>query len=76
MTNIYVGVPEDDQLVTVPSDWTVAQVLSEYDVSTSGMVQHNGRTLKTDEYGKTLSALGVTANDQIYVVRKLDSARR
>ena len=74
MVNLYVGVPEEDQLVTVPSDWTIAKVLSEYDVATSGMVQHNGRTLRTDEYDKTLSALGVTTNDQIYVVRKLDSA--
>lgn len=74
MITLFVGIPEDDQRVTVPGDWTVAQLLSEYDVSTTGMVQHNGRTLQAGEYSKTLSALGVVNSDTIYVVRKLDSA--
>jgi sulfur carrier protein ThiS len=74
MITLFVGIPEDDQRVTVPADWTVAQLLSEYDVSTAGMVQHNGRTLQSAEYNKTLSELGAVNSDTIYVVRKLDSA--
>ncbi len=74
MLNLYVGIPEDDQQVTVPTDWTVAQLLSEYAVASNGMVQHNGRTLQVSEYSKTLSELGAVNNDTVYVVRKLDSA--
>ena len=74
MLDIYVGVPEDDELVTVPKDWTIAKVLSENNVRTEGMVQFNGRTIPTNEFDKTLESLGATDHDQLYVVRKLDSA--
>ena len=74
MFDIFIGLPEADQAVTVPEDWTVSQLLSEYNISTTGIVQHNGRALQASELGKTLSQLGVVNNDTIYVVKKLNSA--
>lgn len=75
MLEIYVGVPEDDQKVTVPEDWTPTQVFEEYDVSKTGTVQLNGRTLRSNELNKSLKDLKVTSGDQIYIVQKMDSAQ-
>ena len=74
MLDLFIGVPEADQRVTVPGDWTVSQLLSEHNISTTGIVQHNGRALQASELGKTLSQLGVVQNDTLYVVKKLNSA--
>ena len=74
MLELFIGIPEDDQEVTVPEDWTVVEVLQHYEINTTGLVQLNGNTLRTSDLNKTLSALGVTSGDQLYVVRKLDSA--
>ncbi len=73
MLQIYIGTPEEDQYVTVPKDWTVSKMLSEHNVSVNGLIQHNGNNVRNLE--KTLEELGVKNDDQIYVVRKMDSAK-
>jgi sulfur carrier protein ThiS len=73
---IHVGAPESDKKVSVSTESTVAAVLEKHNVSQSGMIQLNGRTLRNTELNKTLHDLGVVTNDSIYVVRKMDGANK
>jgi len=72
--NVYVGIPENDKKVSVSTDTTVSQLLQDANVTVSGMIQHNGRTLSGAELNKSLESLGVVNNDGIYVVKKMDGA--
>ena len=74
IVKIYVGIPENDKVVTVSADTTVAKVLQEAAISAKGMVQHNGQTLTANELDKTLEELGTLDNDSFYVVSKMDGA--
>ena len=75
MLTIFVGVPEDDNKVEVPGSMTVAELLEQENIQIRGSITLNGRTLAGSEMQSTLSDLGVTNNDAIHVVRKLDSAQ-
>ena len=72
---IHIGPPEDDRKVTVSTGQTVSAVLSDNEISLTGMIQLNGKTLSANELNKTLDELGVKDNDSIHVVRKMDGAR-
>ena len=72
---IYVGVPENDKKVQVDSCSTVAAVLADHNVTVSGLVQHNSRTVRTNDYNKTLEDLSFASGDSLHVVRKLDGAK-
>ena len=72
---IFVGPPEDDKIVSVSDDKKVSEILSEANVSLTGMVQHNGKTLRSNDLNKTLKELGFRENDALHVVRKMDGAK-
>ena len=72
---IFVGSPEDDREIPVSTGQTVSQVLTEAQVSLTGMIQHNGRTMSSQQLGKTLEELNFKENDSIHVVRKMDGAK-
>lgn len=74
MLKIFVGVPENDQHVEVPRDWTVTQILNEFGVQQQGQVTLNGRPLRPADLSKSISDLGAVENDSLHVIKKLDSA--
>jgi len=74
MFRVYVGVPQNDKLVTVTGEETVTELLEKQQLKTSGLIQHNGATLKAQDLGKKLKDIGFTEGDMLYVVQKLDNA--
>ena len=71
---IYVGVPQNDKVVTVNETQTVTEILESENLNTAGLIQHNGATLNADKLNKTLKEVGFTKDDTLYVVKKLDNA--
>lgn len=71
---INVGLPQSDKPVTVNDEMTVSEVLRDNEVSTSGLIQHNGTTLNANQLSKTLKELAFSEGDSLHVVKKLDNA--